>query len=239
MEVACPRCGAKNSRGPSSAGADPCAACGESLDGHDGVRSGGRDGARRARDYDGYAVGRRLLRLAPAWLLLTVVVFALALLFFSRVGRRAEAPEGEAFINEATNRAPAANEGADVKGSEAKTPRAKAGGAAPAAAGEATPAEEAAPAATPVPTAQSAGEAEAYSVQVGAFADLSQANEQVSRLRAAGFEARVVESGEAKRFRFQVRSGRYTTREEAAGLAARLRAAGVAVQTVIVEPERR
>lgn len=196
-----------------------------------------REDSRRAREYDGYAVGRRLLRLAPAWLLLIVVGFALALLFFSWVGRRAGEPEGEAFINEATNRAPAEGEGADVKGSDAKAPRAKADAGVPA--DGVKPTEDATPAATPVPAAPGAGETESYSVQVGAFADLSQANEQVSRLRAAGFEARVVESEAATRFRFQVRGGRYATREEAAGLAARLRAAGVAGQTVIVEPEKR
>jgi cell division protein FtsN len=69
-------------------------------------------------------------------------------------------------------------------------------------------------------------------VQVGAFADASQANEQVSRLTAAGFEARVAGAPEATRFRFQVRSGLYATREEAARVAADLRARG----TVIVEP---
>jgi cell division protein FtsN len=76
-------------------------------------------------------------------------------------------------------------------------------------------------------------------VQVGAYVELSQANEQVSRLRAAGFEARVVESSGTKHFRFQVRSGLYATREEAARLASELRARGVASQTVIVEPERK
>ncbi|HEX8117090.1 MAG TPA: SPOR domain-containing protein, partial [Pyrinomonadaceae bacterium] len=70
-------------------------------------------------------------------------------------------------------------------------------------------------------------------------ADLSQANEQVSRLRAAGFEARVVESDAATRFRFQVRSGRYATREEAARLTAELRARGVAGETVIVDPGKK
>jgi len=188
------------------------------------------------REYDGYAVGRRLLRLAPAWLLLIAVGFALALLLFSWLGRRAETREGDAFINEATNRAPAAD-GADVKGSEAKSPRAKTDAAAPAATREAAPAAEATPSSTPSP--QGLGKAGAYSVQVGAYSTVSDANEQVSRLRAAGFEARVAEPDAPTRFRFQVRSGRYATREEAATLAARLRAAGVAAQTVIVEPEKK
>ena len=190
-----------------------CPACGEGV--------GGRKSARQAREYDGYAVGRRVLRLAPAWLLLTVVAFVLALLFFSWVGRRGGASEGEAFRNEATNQPAATPEGAHASGPPLK-----------AAAADATPTATAevrdAPAAS--------DEAGSYSVQVGAFAELSQANEQVSRLRAAGFEARVVEPGGATRFRFQVRSGLYATREEAARLAADLRARGAAGETVIVEP---
>ena len=39
----------------------------------------------RGREYDSYAVGRRVLRLAPVWLLLVV---AAVLLFFSWVSRR-------------------------------------------------------------------------------------------------------------------------------------------------------
>jgi cell division septation protein DedD len=220
MELTCPRCGAKNGRVNTSARAATCPACGGSP---------GGEAERRAREYDGYAVGRRVLRLAPAWLLLVVVAFALALLLFSWLGRRAGTPEDDAFRNEMTNRAPTPGEAARAGAAGAagtKAPRPPVG--APASAPEATPD------ATHVPAAE--GEAEAYSVQVGAFANLSQANEQVSRLRAAGFEARVVESDEAKRFRFQVRSGRYATREEAASLGARLRAAGVAGQTVVVEP---
>jgi len=214
MKLTCPHCGEKSINETAVA----CPACGES--------GGGRKPARRARAYDGYAVGRRLLRLAPAWLLLTVVAFALALILFSWAGRRGGASEEGAFRNEATNQTTATPAGAHAAGSPLK----------PMPAPEATPA---APAEVKEVEAAASDEAGSYSVQVGAFADISQANEQVSRLRAAGFEARVVESGEATRFRFQVRSGLYATREEAARLAADLRARGVAGQTVIIEPERK
>lgn len=225
MELTCPHCGEKNSGAASAA----CAACGESL--------GGRKFERRVREHDGYAVGRRVLSLAPAWLLLIVVGFALALLLFSWMNRRGVASEGEAFRNEATNQSPTPDEGERVNNSGAKTPRRTTGGVA-------TPAVNgtAQTAATPEPVSQgvaAAAEADSYSVQVGAFAELSQANEQVSRLRAAGFEARVAETGAATRFRFQVRSGLYATREEAARLASTLRAAGVAGETIIIEPERK
>lgn len=210
MKLTCPRCGEKNI----DESAAMCPACGESV--------GGRRSAQRA--YDGYAVGRRVLRLAPAWLLLTVVAFVLALFFFSWAEQGGGASEQEDFRNEATNRPTATPEGAHASAAPLKPP----------------------PEATPAATAEvkekelaaASNEAGSYSVQVGAFAEISQANEQVSRLRAAGFEARVVESGEATRFRFQVRSGLYATREEAARLTSDLRARGVAGETVIIEPSR-
>ena len=212
MKPTCPHCGEKRLSETAAA----CPSCGESV--------GGRQSARRARAYDGYAVGRRVLRLAPAWLLLTAVAFVLALLLFSWVGRRGGVSEEEAFRNEATNRPAATPTGAHAAG---------------------TPSQPApAPTATPATTAgvkdvaAALDEAGSYSVQVGAFAELSQANEQVSRLRAAGFEARVTESGAATRFRFQVRSGLYATREGAARLASDLRARGVAAETVIIDPSR-
>lgn len=212
MNLTCPHCGKKQI----DATATACPACGESI--------GGRQFARHARAYDGYAVGRRVLRLAPAWLLLTIVAFVLALLFFSWAGRGGGASEEEAFRNEATNRPAATPVGAHAAGTPSK----------PSPVSDATPA-------TTVEVRDAAAapdEAGSYSVQVGAFAEVSQANEQVSRLRAAGFEARVAESGEATRFRFQVRSGLYATREEAARLASDLRARGVAGETVIIDPSR-
>ena len=204
MEPTCPHCGEKKINESATA----CPACGGNL-------SGGKS-ARRAREYDSYAVGRRVLRLAPAWLLLIVVAFVL---FFSWVGWRGGSVD-EAFRNEATNQSAATPEVVHATSSPLK------------------PAAAATPAATPEAkhAAAAPSEADSYSVQVGAFADVSQANEQVSRLRAAGFEARVAESGEATRFRFHVRSGLYATREEAARLAADLRARGAAGDTVIVEP---
>jgi hypothetical protein len=179
------------------------------------VRPGGGVSARRAREYDGYAVGRRVLKLAPAWLLLIVVAFALTLLFFSWMNRHGGDSVDEAFRNGAMNQPPAMP---SVTHAAAVPLR---------------------PAATPAPTAEVKDEAGSYSVQVGAYVELTQANEQVSRLRAAGFEARVVESSGTKHFRFQVRSGLYATREEAAQLASDLHARGAAGETVIVEPERK
>lgn len=212
MNLTCPHCGKKNLDETATA----CPSCGESVGGH--------TPARHVRAYDGYAVGRRVLRLAPAWLLLTIVTFVLALLFFSWAGRRGGASEEEAFRNEATNSPAVTPAGAHAAGTPFKP----------------SPPSDATPAATAEmqDAAAATDEAGSYSVQVGAFVEVSQANEQVSRLRAAGFEARVAESGEATRFRFQVRSGLYATREEAARLASDLRARGIAHETVIIEPSR-
>ncbi|HEX8338668.1 MAG TPA: hypothetical protein VF621_18250, partial [Pyrinomonadaceae bacterium] len=84
MKQTCPHCGEK------SVAAAPCPSCGEGA--------AGRKSARRTREYDGYAVGRRVLSLAPAWLLLMAAAFALALLAFGWVSRRGAAGE-EAFRN--------------------------------------------------------------------------------------------------------------------------------------------
>ncbi|HEX8188890.1 MAG TPA: hypothetical protein VF586_11100, partial [Pyrinomonadaceae bacterium] len=67
MALTCPHCEEKNVNETATS----CPSCGASP--------GASKSARRARAYDGYAVGRRVLRLAPAWLLVAVVAFALAL----------------------------------------------------------------------------------------------------------------------------------------------------------------
>jgi cell division septation protein DedD len=218
MELTCPHCEEKNIDETATA----CPSCGESV--------GVGKSARRAREYDGYAVGRHVLKLVPVWLILIAMAFVLALLLFSWMSRRGGAAEGEAFRNEATNQTSATPEAAHASASPLKS--APTADATPSATVEVKDVEVKDVAAAPDETGS-------YSVQVGAFAELSQANEQVSRLRAAGFEARVVEPDGAIRFRFQVRSGLYATREEAARLASDLRAHGVAGETVIVEPERK
>lgn len=211
MEQTCPHCEEEIIDGTAAA----CPSCGGS--------SGPRKPAARTREYDGYAVGRRVLSLAPAWLLLMAAAFVLVLLVFSWVSRRGASGE-EAFRNEATNHT-------------ARTPEAARASASPP---RPTPTPAAAEStAAPVATPDAPDEAGSYSVQVGAFADISQANEAVSRLRAAGFEARVSESGEATRFRFRVRSGLYATREEAARLASDLRARGATAESVIIDPEKK
>lgn len=223
MRLKCSGCGSANEVGQGT-GAQACSKCGASLGGVREMRSP----ARAASNYDGYAVGRRVLKIAPAWLLLCVAGFVLVLLLFSWLSRPAgpSRKDGEeVFKNEAMNQPPARDL---AKGS--KTPPAARGAGANARTGAVEAGAEPSP-------GGDAGQA-AFSVQVGSFEDRSQANEQVSHLRAAGFDARVEETDAATRFRFQVRSGHFQTREEAARLAAQLRAKRLADETVIVEPAK-
>ncbi|HVF66872.1 MAG TPA: SPOR domain-containing protein [Pyrinomonadaceae bacterium] len=238
MKLTCPRCGSENQFDETKdAGArlGACLSCGADLH--------APAAARRADTYDGYAVGRRVLKAVPAWALLCLAGFVVVLLVFKWASRpvgRAGAEDDE-FRNEATNRTPPTpsppDSRADAKPSnqtredarrEAETPTADESGAQTAK--DDTRDERG---------ARGVGEedeAASFSVQAGAFDDRSQANELVSRLRAAGFDARVVEAEASKRFRFQVRTGLFRTREDAARLAAQLRSKGV--QTVVVDPAK-
>jgi cell division protein FtsN len=238
MKLTCPRCGKENEFDETKdAGARrrACASCGAELPDEASVR--------RAGHYDGYAVGRRVLKVVPAWTLLCVACFVVVLFLFKWASRPVgeAGARGEEFKNEATNRTLPTPSPPDSHAS------AKPSGVA----------REDAPRAQETPTGETGDEpanetnvegsggaravseeeeSASFSVQAGAFDDRSQANELVSRLRAAGFDARVVEAEASKRFRFQVRSGLFQTHEEAARLAAQLRSKGI--QTVIVEPKK-
>jgi cell division protein FtsN len=234
MKLTCPQCGSANEfEETNDAGTRACVSCGADLYASE----------RRAGVYDGYAVARRVLKLVPAWFFLCVACFVVMLLLFKWAARpvgNAGARE-DAFRNEATNRPPPTPSPYDsphnakpsgrpreeqgretVEPSEVET-------------GDAHAKEAGALRGSDAQSVSEAEEATSYSVQAGAFDDHSQANELVSRLRAAGFDARVVEAEDSRRFRFQVRSGLFRTREDAARLAAQLRPKGFD-QTVIVEP---
>jgi cell division protein FtsN len=239
MKLKCPRCGSANElEETNDAGAHRCALCGA------GVSADAR--VRRTGVYDGYAVGRRVLKFVPAWLLICVACFVVVLFLFKWAARpvgNAGAREDE-FRNEATNRPPPPTPTPSDSHTNAKPsdrPREDVGREP----GEPSEGETGDAAATEagaqrVGDARGVNEAEetaSYSVQAGAFDDRSQANELVSRLRASGFDARVVAAEDSRRFRFQVRSGLFQTREEAARLVAQLRPKGFG-QTVIIEPAR-
>jgi len=229
MKLTCPNCGFENEFEEASAGvARACASCGAALTAR----------ATRAGDYDRYAVGRRVLKVVPAWLLILVAAFVVVLLAFKWASRPAGGARGEDFHNDTTNRSPPAQPSPhDSHSTQKPAGRAREEAApAPSASESEDGAKSEADSEGVRREVSEAEEAASFSVQAGAFDDRSQANELVSRLRAAGFDARVAEAGESKRFRFQVRSGLFKTREEAARLSAQLRSKGVAAENVIVEP---
>ena len=205
MEIRCERCGsALEAEGPGDAAAT-CPECGAAV----GGRSASAGNERRAtptprKGYDAYAVGSRVLRLAPGWLLLSMTAFVLLLVLFAWLSRPAGrgGHAGDDFINDMANRPPARNERRAAR--NARDEPAADARAEPGRAGEISTADREGAS----ENGAGSDESEAFSVQVGAFADRSQANELVSRLRASGFDARVVEADGETRFRYQVRSGR-------------------------------
>ena len=238
MKLTCPRCGSENQFDETKdvgARLGLCLSCGADVSAE--IR------ARRAGEYDGYAVGRRVLKLMPAWFLLCVACFVILLLLFKWVARpviRLSAREDE-FKNEATNQTPPTPSPQDsihnAKPSDRAREDTRRGGET--SEDETVDARAADAGGERAGDTKGVGEAEeaaSFSVQAGAFVDRSQANELVSSLRAAGFDARVFEADAQKRFRFQVRSGLFQTREEAARLAAQIHDKGFA-QPVVIEPE--
>jgi hypothetical protein len=239
MKLQCPQCGSANEfEETDDAGTRPraCVSCGADLYASE----------RRAGGYDGYAVARRVLKLVPAWFFLCVACFVVLLLLFKWAARpvgNAGARE-DAFRNEATNRPPPATPSPYDSPHNAKPsdrPREEPGREtlkpSEGETGDAAATEAGVQRGGDAQSVSEAEEAASYSVQAGAFDDHSQANELVSRLRAAGFDARVVEAEDSRRFRFQVRSGLFKAREDAARLAAQLRPKGFD-QTVIIEPAK-
>lgn len=182
---------------------------------------------------DGYAVGLRVLRIAPVWLLLSSVGFLSILLLLSwasqpvpQVTATAALPAPAVQKNEASNTAPPPAPPARPAPQPAAPRPAEAPAPAPAA-------EPEKPQPAPAPKPAAAGN---FAVQVGSYKDASEANARVSALRAAGFEA---ESAAAeipgRGLWHRVYCGRSATREGAARVAAELRAKGAASQVMVTE----
>jgi hypothetical protein len=186
---------------------------------------------------DKYAVGMRVLRVSPVWLLLSTVGFFGVLLTLSWMSQpvgpvgEAVAAAGAKLPNQATNPAPVALvEGAKATAEKALPPAPKE---------SVKPAAEAAQAPAPPPAAQhfsaAAGRGN-FTVQVGSFNDPSEANQRVSQLRAAGFEARAVAVELPQRGTwYRVQAGRFETRDEAAKAGAQMRAKGAADAAIVTE----
>ena len=213
---------------------------------------------------DPFAVGVRVLKMAPAWLLFTAVCCSalVLLLGWVRSSGEAEAVTLPAKRNDAraTKRTPKADETAskvetsapaDASPAAASGPKTTAANDAPAPAvaqaAPPQPAPQPAPAAAPkadekarVETfAQGSGGEGKFTAQVGSFNSQSEANERVSSLRAAGFEAHVAAAelpGRGTWYRVQV--GRFADRETAAKTVAALRAKGAASTALVVPVQK-
>jgi cell division septation protein DedD len=219
---------------------------------------------RSAAAPDPFAVGVRVLKMAPAWLLFTAVCCSVLVLLlgWARSGGEAEAVTLPSKGNDAraAKRAPAAEE----LSTKAELTR-PANGSPEAAAGPKSTAANDAPAqaaAAPAPVAQAPQPAPAaaakaeektrvetsaqsndaggnFTAQVGSHSDQSEANAQVSHLRAAGFDARAVAAelpGRGTWYRVQV--GRFADRGEAAKTVAALRAKGASASALVVPVQK-
>ena len=209
--------------------------------------------ARVGQATDTYAVAVRVLRIAPAWLLVISVAFVTLTLLLGWVKPGADA-SGEAYLSPNDSKVAATVPPAAPSPSMPAAKQEKPNGAAaqpanavaqaPAAADASTAAKtsvEPMPQPSTPPASQqtqpnAAGDAgQKFTVQVGSYSDESSANEQTSRLRAAGFEARTVVAelpGRGKWFRVQ--AGSFDDRAEAAKEAAAMRSKGVASGAIVV-----
>ena len=203
----------------------------------------------RAGAPDPFAVGVRVLKMAPAWLLFTTVCCSslVLLLGWVRAGGDAAAVTLPSKHNDArpAKRVSAAEE--TPAASDAPAQPAAQIASAPAPAQTAQPAPPKADAKAEMKAETKAevkaqehvpapgGDAGAkFTTQVGSHSDQSEANEQVSRLRAAGFDARSVAAelpGRGTWYRVQV--GRFADRGEAAKTVAALRSKGTASAIVV------
>jgi cell division septation protein DedD len=203
---------------------------------------------------DPFAVGVRVLKMAPAWLLFTTVCCSGVVL---ALGWMRTGGDAAAVAPPRHNDARAAKHAPAAEGSGAKTEAAAATASlavgsgqkstaandAPAQASAPQPTPPPAPAAppkteekprveTPAPVVDSGAK---FTAQVGSFNNQSEANARVSALRAAGFEAHVAAAelpGRGTWYRVQV--GRFADRGEASKTAAALRAKGAATAALVV-----
>lgn len=210
---------------------------------------------------DPFAVGVRVLKMAPAWLLFTTVCCSgvVLALGWMRSDGEVNAVTLPSKHNDAraAKRVPEADEpGAKAEAlppattspAVASSRKTAAANDAPAQAPEpvapapqpepapAPKADEKARVETPARPESSGGK---FTAQVGSFNSQSEANERVSSLRAAGFDAHVAAAelpGRGTWYRVQV--GRFGDRGEAAKTVAALRAKGAAASALVVPVQK-
>lgn len=217
---------------------------------------------------DPFAVGVRVLKMAPAWLLFTTVCCSGVVLALGWMRSTGEA--SAVTLPSKHNDARAAQRAPEADELTAKAEAAAPANASPAvASGQKTTAANDAPAQAPAPApatpepvvqtpqpepaaapkadekprvetpAQPENSAGKFTAQVGSFNSQSEANERVSGLRAAGFDAHVAAAelpGRGTWYRVQV--GRFAERGEAAKAVAALRAKGAAAAALVVPVQK-
>jgi cell division septation protein DedD len=207
-----------------------------------------------APQLDNYAVGLRLLRISPAWLVLSSIGFFLLIFLLSWLYQPTTQPEAltvasAAGQNHSLNQTAAAPASAvavvDPPAAETAMPSAAPAASAPAVespeAAASVPGAATAPGTQPEPAAlpsaaTSFAPAGRFVVQVNSFNNSSEANERVSKLRASGFAARAAAVEIPRRGTWhRVYVGGFDTREEAARHAGELKAKGVAPAGLVVE----
>lgn len=213
---------------------------------------------------DTYAVAIHVMRMAPAWLLTISVSFVLLIVLLSWIRPDASASD-RTSSNTNDSEAPTASgavstapvlskderqvvevlEVADGVGDNAVPSDAPAR-VEPASSPSTSPAqsnpavvvnlEQAALSGVPEKQANESGGSEPkFTVQVGSHSNESSANEQVSRLRAAGFDARTVAVELAGRGKwYRVQAGSFDDRAGASKEAAQLRARGLTSDAIVV-----
>ncbi|MFL6337321.1 MAG: SPOR domain-containing protein [Pyrinomonadaceae bacterium] len=212
---------------------------------------------------DPFAVGVRVLKLAPAWMLFTAVCCSMLVLMLGWVRTSGEAEAVTLPIKQNDARAaklapaddeaaakPEADSPANISPAGASAQKSTAANDAPAQAlaqAETPSAPQAPPPAAPkaeekprIETPAQGGDSGGnFTAQVGSHTDQSEANEQVSKLRAAGFDARSVAvelPGRGTWYRVQV--GRFADRGEAAKTVATMRAKGAASAALVVPVQK-
>jgi cell division septation protein DedD len=205
---------------------------------------------------DFYAVGVRLIKMSPVWLLTVTGGFALLILLLSWVRPAGGEVDAASIPNDAKSvvvqypeaptssaakptqetpapvSVPAKEERAEVP-AEAKPAEPAQAQSAPRESHEAMPVESQKEPARVAPSSNDSGGK--FTVQVGSFSVESQANERISSLRAAGFDARstaVEIPGRGKWYRVHV--GRFAEREDAAKVSAQMREKGAASGSMVV-----
>jgi cell division protein FtsN len=176
--------------------------------------------------------GLRLVRVSTPVLLAVTCAFVL----FVVSGNMLIAPKGEVRANSAP--APQTVSPAESKPVVEAAPAASPEVIKPAPTPAAPPVAESKPAEiAPAVNQTSVVEKGQFTVQVGSHNDMNQANDQVEKLRAAGFESRVVGVDIPKRGRwYRVQAGSFGNRDEANRYGAQIVAKGAAENFVIAAP---